>query len=109
MTTGPQGVVGVLARVLTRQALEPGDDDAHDVAPEVDDGGQDRPDLDDGGEGGHALVVDRVAEELLDDVEVTRGGDGQELGDALNDAEDDGVQPVHGASPRGACGDGEYK
>ena len=38
---------------------------------------------------------------------MTRGGDGQELGDALNDAEDNGVQPVHGASPRGACGDGD--
>ena len=50
--------------------------------------------------------VDLVVEELLNDAEVPRGGDGQELGDVLDDVEDDGVQPVHG-SPRGACGGGE--
>ena len=87
-------VVRVLAGVLVAQSPEPGGDDADDVGPEVDDGGDDRTDLDDGGEGGHACGVDLVAEELLDDVEVAGGGHREELGDALDDAEEDGVQPV---------------
>ena len=72
-----QRVVGVAPGVLGPQTLEPGRHDADDVAPEVDDGRQDCPDLDYNGEGGDALVVDVVAEELLDDVEMTRRGDGQ--------------------------------
>ena len=80
--------------MLVAQTPEPGGDDADDVGPEVDDGGDDRTDLDDGGEGGHAGGVDLVAEQLLDDVEVTGGGHREELGDALDDAEEDGVQPV---------------
>ena len=38
--------------------------------------------------------VDLVAEQLLDNVEVPGGGHREELGDALDDAEEDGVQPV---------------
>ena len=87
-------VVGVLAGLLVVQPLEPGGDDADDVGPEVDDGREDRTHLDDSGEGGHACGVDLVAEQLLDDVEVSGGGHREELGDALDNAEEDGVQPV---------------
>ena len=78
------------------QTFAPRDDDAHDVRPEVNDGGDDRADLDDRGEGSDPGALDVVPQQLFDDTEMAGAGDRQELGDALDNAKDDGVQPVHG-------------
>ncbi|AGW41545.1 preprotein translocase subunit SecA [Leifsonia xyli subsp. cynodontis DSM 46306] len=84
-------------RVATRhpagQRLDPARDDPRDVAPEVQQHGGLRAELDDRGEAG-ARVPAR-AQQLTDDADVRARGDGQELGESLDEAQDEGVEEVH--------------
>jgi hypothetical protein len=100
------------------ETAEPGPAEAHDVTEEVDEGGEDGAELDDGGVGRDRRVVHLESEEVLRDREVTGGGDGEVLGEALDDAEDDRIevaQVCHGSlnllggqgqCPRRGVGDG---
>ena len=63
--------------------------------PEVEDGREDRTHLDDGGVGRDGRVVDLEAEELLGDRQVTGARHREELGEPLDDPEDDCLEVVH--------------
>lgn len=91
-----EGVVRVVTVFFVGQTLAPCDDDAHDVRPEIQNGGNDRTNLNDRGEGSDPGTLDVVPQQLLHDTQMSGAGNRQELGDALDYAEDDGVQPVHG-------------
>jgi hypothetical protein len=81
-----------LAAVLrAHQPEAPGADDGPDVPEEVQDDGRDRAHLDHRGVAGDGLVVDVESERLLGDREVAGAGDGQELCESLDHAEDDRV------------------
>ena len=84
--------VEVLTAAPVPQRRQPGGGDAPQVPPEVEDDGGHRPELDDGGERGARV---RPVEERGNDPEVTAGGDRQELGEALDDAEDDRFEDRH--------------
>ena len=60
--------------------------------PEVEDRGEHGADLDDRRERGDVRGVDLEAEQLLDDGQMAGAGDRQELGEALDRAEQDGFQ-----------------
>jgi hypothetical protein len=79
-----EAVVGVVAPGLVEHALEPGRDDPDEVLAQEDHRGDDRAGLDDRGERGDVRVVDPVAEQLLQDGQMSCAGDGQELGEALH-------------------------
>ena len=85
-------VVERAAHLGAVQPGHPGGDDPHDVLREVDEHGGDRAHLDDGRERRDALVVDRQVERLLGDRQVPGAGDGQELGEPLDDPEQRGLQ-----------------
>ena len=76
-----------------------GHDQPDDVGPEVDQHGDDGAELDDGGERRDRLVVDVQVEQLLGDGEVAGAGDGQELGEALDPAQDRSLEVVQLPTP----------
>ena len=84
-------VVGSVRALGVEQAAAPGADEHHDVAPEVDDHGDDRADLDDRGERGDAGSSMGRPSIFSAMVRCPVRGDREELGEALDDAEDDGL------------------
>ena len=94
------------APLRLEQRQQPGRADAPDVVAEVDEDRQLGADLDHRGEG-RARVA--PPEELGEDPQVRAAGDRQELGEPLDDAEDDGLKEVpHGEEPTGrVCGEPE--
>ena len=82
--------VRVVARDPADQRLEPSPDDPHDVAPEEQDDRRLGADLRDGGERGAGVL--RARQELAEDAQVRAGGDRQELGESLDQAEDDRLE-----------------
>src|SRR6266487_1274327 len=83
------------ARLGTGQAPREAQDEADDVAAEVDDRRRDRPHLDDRRVRGDAHVVYLDAHQPLGDGQVAGRGDRQELGDPLDDAEEDRLPDLH--------------
>src|SRR5699024_3202057 len=71
-------------------------DDAGDVVPEVDQHRGLGAQLDDRGEGGPGLLAG--PQQLSRDAHVGTGGDRQELGEGLDQAQDDGADEGHGLS-----------
>ena len=101
----PSGVERLAALEDHAQAVAGVDDQ---VAPEVGDDGDERPDVQRHVEG----LLDALAaaagevvpvEQPGDQQEVARGRDGQELGQALHDPEDDGVEDGHRALAGGSA------
>ena len=71
------------------RAIEPAEEpdrQPHDVAEEIDDDREDRPELNHRRDRRAGIAP---AEELGDDLQMAGGGDGDELGEALDQAEDD--------------------
>ena len=66
---------------------------SHQVAPEVEQHRRHRPELDHGREPGAGVLP---AEQRRHDPQVAAGGDRQELGQPLDEAEDDGLERAHG-------------
>ena len=84
--------VELLAARRVAQRREPGARDPQQVAAEVQDDRGHRAELDDGRERGARVLP---AEEGRDDPQVAAARDRQELGQALDDAQDDGLEEVH--------------
>ena len=85
-------------RAPGRAGAQPGAGDVPQIVAEVEQDGGHRPELDDRGEGGAGVVP---AGERGHEAQVRGGGDRQELGEALHDAQDDGLKGVHvGGQPR---------
>ena len=82
------------------QLAQPGDGDAPEVGAEVDQDRRHRPQLDHRGEAGAGVVP---AEQRRDDPQVAAGGDRQELGQPLDEAEDEGFEGVHGGASYGGA------
>ena len=80
---------GSRERLARDQPAEEADRQPHDVAEEIDDDREDRPELNDRR---HRRARIAPAEELGDDLQMAGGGDGDELGEALDEAEDDGFE-----------------
>ena len=76
------------------QAADPRARDLPQVGAEVEQHRRHRPQLHDGREGGAGILP---AEQRRDDPQVPGRGDRQELGEALDDPLDDGLQGVHAA------------
>ena len=83
------------AQLGAAQAPHPRRGDPPEVLAEVQEDRRHRPELDDGGEGGPRVLP---AEEGGHDPQVARARDRQELGQPLDDPEDDGLQGVHGGA-----------
>src|SRR4051794_21509093 len=83
------------------QRPQPRDRDPPEVGAEVQQHRGHRPELDDGGEGGAGVAP---AEDRRDDAEVAAARDRQELGEALDEAEDDRVERTHAAADGSARG-----
>ena len=77
------------------QPTGPGSGQSCDVGGEVDDHRGDGPYLDHGGEPGDGWVVNGQSHQVLHDGGVASGRDGEELGDALDEAEHDGLPQFH--------------
>jgi hypothetical protein len=88
----------VTAVLRLEEGQRPGPGDVPDVLAEVDEDRDLGADLDDGGEGGAGIAP---AEQLGEDPQVRAAGDREELGEALQGAEDQGLQEV-------LHGDGSY-
>jgi hypothetical protein len=82
-------------KIAIAQAAQPGRDDPPQVLAEVQEDGGHRAELRDRGER-RARVL--PAEEGRDDPQVPGARDRQELGEALDDAEDDGLERIHAAA-----------
>ena len=82
------------AQLPVAHAAHPGRGDPPQVGAEVDEHRGHRAQLDDGGERGTRVVP---AEERGDDAQVRGAGDRQELGEPLDDPQDDGLNGVHSA------------
>ena len=84
--------LGGAKRLPALDPLHPGPEQPDDVVTEEDQHRGDRPQLDDGVESRPGVLP---AEQLGGDAEVGGRADGQELGDALDQAEDDGAEETH--------------
>ena len=87
-----------IARLAPLRTCEPAGergDDSPELAPEVDDHRSDRTYLDDRREGGDVGGVDLEPHQLLGDRQMPGARDRQELGDALDRAEDDRFEVRH--------------
>ena len=92
MTYQPEPVVDVVTVRLDEQPVEPGLEDPDDVAAEVDQHGGLGAQLGDRGEGGAGIAGE---EHPRHDRQMPRGRDRQELGQTLDDGENDHLQPRH--------------
>jgi hypothetical protein len=96
--------LGGAERVAPLQPLQPGPEELDDVPPEEDQHRRHRAQLDDGVERRAGVLP---AEQLGRDAEMGRRADGQKLGDALDEPEEDGTEETHWraalmpGSPRG--------
>ncbi|CAI7667292.1 unnamed protein product, partial [Penicillium discolor] len=90
----PHACVRVVPRHLSGEGPEPLGDDADDVAPEEHDDGGLRADLRDGGE--RRARVLPGGQERPHDPQMGAGGDRQELGETLDDSQDQCFEQVHG-------------
>ena len=86
---------------LVAERLQPCRRDPQQVLPEMEDDRRHRAQLDDGGERSARVGP---AEEGRDDPQVRRRRDRQELGEALHDAEDDGLERTHRGTVTGVLG-----
>ena len=88
----PSQRVELAAKPLVAERLQPGRRDSPEVAPEVEDDRGHRAELDHRRERCTGIVP---TEERRDDAQVSGRGDRQEFGEALHDAEDDGLEGTH--------------
>jgi hypothetical protein len=81
-------------------------DEVEEFLPEEDDDGEDGADLDEDVEVGGELFGDEFAHVDLGELEVPGGGNREELGDAFDDAEENGFDEVfHERGYRGGSGE----
>jgi hypothetical protein len=89
-------VVGRFAGLAVNEAAEPSAGQTSDVRAEVDDHRKDGAYLDDRGECGDAGIIDLQPEKSLRDGQMAGTRHREELGDAFDDAKQQGFDQIHG-------------